>query len=197
MRHRGARRAATTSTMATKLRTRGAGLWAYRAVSITRFLRYLDPPDKSVRGAGRLVRTSASARYAPRFALAHSRTASGRFSALRQRRRLDTNTLSRRPSGPRCHVTRRPIVVARRGRGGGQGSPGRRPRITGAVPRGRKSTAAEPRGRLHVPHQRHPGIAGNATLQSARPSRGATSEPRIVPPRAIHGRARVVVLVVR
>ena len=29
MRHRGARRAVTTATMATKLRTRGAGLWAY------------------------------------------------------------------------------------------------------------------------------------------------------------------------
>ena len=38
-RHRGARRAATTATMATKLRPRGAGLWAYRAVSVSRFLR--------------------------------------------------------------------------------------------------------------------------------------------------------------
>ena len=53
---------------------------------------------------------------------------------------------------------------------GGSTGPRRRPWITGAVPRGRKSTAAEPRGRLHVPHQRDPGIAGNATLQSPVPA---------------------------
>ena len=52
---------------------------------------------------------------------------------------------------------------------GGSTGPRRRSRITGAVLRGRKSTAAEPRGRLHVPHQRDPGIAGNATLQSPVP----------------------------
>ena len=37
------------------------------------------------------------------------------------------------------------------------------------MPRGRRNEAAQPRGRLHPPHQRQPGIAGNATLQSPVP----------------------------
>ena len=40
------------------------------------------------------------------------------------------------------------------------------------VPRGRKSGAAEPRGRLRPSDERHPGIAGNATLQSPVPASG-------------------------
>ena len=45
--------------------------------------------------------------------------------------------------------------------------PARRGGSTG--PRPRTSTAAEPRGRLDIPHQRYPGIARKATLQSPVP----------------------------
>ena len=71
---------------------------------------------------------------------------------IARRRRLDTKKLSRRPSGPRCHVTCGPIVAADERRGGAKRVEVHRGGVKGAA--------------RHIADQRHPGIVVNATLQS-------------------------------
>ena len=111
--------------------------------------------------AGRLVRRHFRALRAP---ASRSLTRAPRPAVFSARRRASARHEHLEQAAVRTPLPRH----APAHRGGSTGTR-RRPRITGAVPRGRKSTAAEPRGRLHVPHQRHPGIAGNAALQSPVP----------------------------